>query len=136
MASPKQPRKCEHEPYYALGLCKKCYENQEGPKWRQKMYVKNPTHRKAKWRQYHLRDALKTFSITGDEFKRMYDSQDGLCKICLGPPIGKTRLSIDHDHVTGKVRGLLCDRCNVGLAQFKEDVKLLLRAADYLEQSK
>jgi hypothetical protein len=72
--------------------------------------------------------------MTQEEFDAMLAAQGGVCKICGGPPVGKTRLSIDHDHQTNEVRGLLCDRCNVGLAQFQEKTDLLIRAAEYLRK--
>jgi len=57
------------------------------------------------------------------------------CAIC-GNPGGKKRLCVDHDHVTGKIRGILCDNCNVGIGRLKDDIGLLYRAIDYLEEYK
>ena len=48
---------------------------------------------------------------------------------------GGGRFHIDHDHSTGKVRGLLCTACNMGLGLFKDDPEMLLRAIDYLEDA-
>lgn len=121
--------------HYSLNKCKPCYEQEYGSRWRKLMYVRNPKKRQAKWRQDHLRETLRQFKVTQAEFDAMLEAQGGVCKICGGPPIGKTRLSIDHDHQTNKVRGLLCDRCNVGLAQFQEKTDLLIRAAKYLSES-
>ena len=58
------------------------------------------------------------YGITMDDFVRMYEAQNGLCAICKQPETRKSRtgkpmsLCIDHDHVTGKVRDLLCIQCN------------------------
>jgi hypothetical protein len=136
------PRKGERKPvlcghperqHYSLNKCRPCWMRDWGPTWRKNLYIKNPVKRQAKWRLAHLRETLRSFKVTQDEFDAMLAAQGCVCKICVGPPVGKKRLSIDHDHATNTVRGLLCDRCNVGLAQFQENPKLLLKAAEYLE---
>lgn len=63
--------------------------------------------------------------------------QNNLCAICGMPEIlivnGAVRsLAVDHCHDTGKVRGLLCNRCNIGIANLNEDVVMLQRAINYL----
>lgn len=58
----------------------------------------------------------------------MLDSQGELCASCKDEPATE----IDHDHSTGKVRGILCRGCNLGLGQFKDDAKRLLLAVEYL----
>jgi hypothetical protein len=58
----------------------------------------------------------------------MVEKQSGRCMICRR----KVRLVVDHNHSTGKVRGLLCDRCNL-LVGFVEEKKLLRRARKYVE---
>jgi len=64
----------------------------------------------------------------------MLAAQGGTCAICDSPP-GSRRLAIDHDHATGVVRGLLCPRCNTGLAYFRDRPELFRTAADYLERT-
>jgi hypothetical protein len=54
---------------------------------------------------------VKRYGITVREYGRMLALQDGVCALCHHPP-KKKRLSVDHNHKTGKVRGLLCYRCN------------------------
>lgn len=66
-------------------------------------------------------------------------AQKGLCALCGQPETksnqhGNCGLSIDHDHETGEVRALLCNRCNVGLGWFAEDTKILQKAIDYLRR--
>jgi hypothetical protein len=75
---------------------------------------------------------IRSYGIQVDEFNEMMLDQDGKCYICSGDN-GLIALCIDHDHKTGKVRGLLCNRCNRGLGLFQDEPALLIRAVDYLE---
>jgi hypothetical protein len=82
---------------------------------------------------------LKEYGISLDDYHHMLEEQKGVCKICQGPPtkkVGKSdNFDIDHCHDTGKVRGLLCGKCNSGMGQFQDSRKLLLAAAKYLEEN-
>lgn len=76
----------------------------------------------------------KTYDISFEEYEKILALQDNKCAICKSK-IGNsrtTRLFIDHDHLTGKVRGLLCSACNHGLGLFKDSPILLKRAINYL----
>jgi len=84
---------------------------------------------------------LKKYGISITDYERMFTQQNGVCAICRRPERNENRygllsLSVDHDHKTGKVRGLLCQDCNRGLGQFKDDPVLVRSAADYLERSR
>lgn len=57
------------------------------------------------------RKLMVRYGITSEEYDHMLDMQDGRCAICRRSPRSK-HLAVDHDHTTGHVRGLLCDRCN------------------------
>ena len=63
--------------------------------------------------------------------------QKGVCPICSAALVfgGRTGAHVDHDHDTGKVRGVLCCNCNPGLGHFDHDVDVLQRAIDYLKGS-
>lgn len=96
---------------------------------------------KASLRRVQRRRALKEiYGLTVEDYDRMVAEQNGLCAICGEPETsaapntnGAVRvLSIDHDHVTGSVRGLLCHRCNVVLGLSNEDPDRLEMAARYL----
>lgn len=77
---------------------------------------------------------LKTrFGISVSEYEGMLAAQRGVCKICGKPP-GKKRLDIDHNHKTGEVRALLCNRCNTMIGQCGEQSIVLRLAALYLEE--
>jgi hypothetical protein len=63
----------------------------------------------------------------------MFRAQKGRCRICGGLPDATGRLCVDHNHATGKVRGLLCRLCNAGLGAFRDNVKCVAEALKYLK---
>lgn len=76
----------------------------------------------------------RLYKITESEYNQMFTKQGGLCSICSRPENHMGRaLSVDHDHKTGKVRGLLCNSCNRGLGLFLDEPERLRKAASYLE---
>ena len=79
---------------------------------------------------------LAKYGLTLEDYDEMFAAQNGLCAVCGKPPNGngpsKDNLAVDHDHETGEVRGLVCDRCNLGLGHFFDDPDLLIAAAVYL----
>lgn len=87
---------------------------------------------------YRNQQLRKNFGITLDDYRAMLTEQQGLCRICnqAETKIRAGRLialAVDHDHVTGAIRGLLCNNCNHGLGHFKDSPDLLRRAALYIE---
>jgi len=66
-----------------------------------------------------------------ERYETLKKAQKGLCAICKQTP--KTVLAVDHCHLTGKVRGLLCHQCNLGLGNFKDDEVKLQNAINYLK---
>jgi hypothetical protein len=85
--------------------------------------------RKAQDREAHLQ---RTFGIDTAEYEALLRAQGGRCRICGRLPRKGSALHVDHDHATGKVRGLLCFRCNGGLGQFGDDPNQLAVAIEYL----
>ena len=73
---------------------------------------------------------MKLYNITIEDYDIMMELQDGVCAIC-GEEDTK-RLAVDHDHITGKVRGLLCSKCNHAIGLFLDSKKLLQNAIEYL----
>lgn len=80
------------------------------------------------------RNLQREHSLSLDEYDKIFDKQNGVCAICGNPP-EKKRLAVDHCHRTGKIRGLLCTRCNIGLDYFKDSIFNLASAIKYLEQN-
>lgn len=75
---------------------------------------------------------LKQYGLTIEHYNKLLLQQNNKCAICeQNCPTGK-KLAVDHNHQTGKVRGLLCHHCNVGLGHFKDNIELLNSALDYL----
>lgn len=78
------------------------------------------------------------YGITVEDYDRMQSDQNNLCLLCCRPNknFWGNNLVIDHCHKTGKVRGLLCDKCNKGLGQFEDSIKVLQKAIKYLKRQK
>lgn len=74
-----------------------------------------------------------TYDLSPDDFRDMLVGQAGRCLICDHVMQPGRDTHIDHDHRTGKVRGLLCERCNKGIGHFKDEPSRLRAAARYLE---
>ena len=75
------------------------------------------------------------YGITPEQFAERLESQGGRCAICrTDTPGGKGGWHVDHDHVTGVIRGLLCHRCNLMLGNAADDPARLRAAVAYLER--
>lgn len=95
------------------------------------------THWRAKKRDRrnytHSGHIMELYGITSEEYQRVYEYQNGTCAICQRARGIRKKLSVDHDHVSGEVRGLLCQKCNRDvLGHLRDDPNALYRAADYL----
>jgi hypothetical protein len=85
---------------------------------------------KGRDRAGHLR---RKYGISPSEYDEMLVSQEGVCLLCGAPPRPPYSLHVDHDHATGKIRGLLCFTCNNALGDFADDPDRLRAAARYVE---
>lgn len=96
----------------------------------------NPRKRKYNSSVDRKHKLKKNFNMTPEEYNSIYESQGGLCDICRGTQNAKYTkfLNVDHDHTTGKVRGLLCHNCNLGLGVFKDNTEIIARAIEYLNK--
>jgi hypothetical protein len=92
-----------------------------------------------KGKLWALRHSLRQYNMTVEEYETMHTSQHGKCAICKEAETRKRggvlfRLSVDHNHLTGKVRQLLCAACNAALGHLRESPILARRLAEYLEK--
>ena len=77
--------------------------------------------------------ALKyRYGLSISEWERMVQEQNGSCLICSFRPENPSSLHVDHNHITGEVRGLLCNNCNAGLGFFSDSPDRLIKASLYL----
>jgi hypothetical protein len=88
-----------------------------------------------------LRRRAKEYGLDVEEVMAHFSAHNGLCDICGQPPADRDgtprksrRLCIDHDHLTGKFRGLVCRNCNLALGFMNDNPKWLIEAANYLER--
>lgn len=102
--------------------CKPCCKSRSKRRWQE---MENKA-------EYCRRNVLRQYGITPAEYNRMFLAQDGLCAICSRPEEGSKNLSVDHDHVTGVVRGLLCAKCNQGIGLLREDPAIMRGAIQYI----
>ncbi len=119
-------------------------DNYEWQKW-EKGGAGNRTEYAREWRKKNPDkvkdfDLRRRFGITLDEYRNLLEKQGSLCVICSQPELahhqnGQVReLAVDHDHKTGKVRGLLCTGCNAGLGNFQDSPTTLQKALNYLDK--
>jgi hypothetical protein len=94
----------------------------QNARWR----AANPGHH----RRLHLK---KRFGLSEEQFNALWKLSDGACHICREPESRARRLSLDHDHTTGALRGFLCNRCNMVLGQINDSVATLEAAIRYLK---
>lgn len=107
-----------------------------------KLYQKHYKRLKERFGDYHsLNKQCRSRGITLEEYAELLDKQDNKCAICNQCETCKDprhdrvrRLSIDHCHVTNKVRGLLCHSCNTAIGKLKDDTVLLEKAIAYIKK--
>lgn len=98
----------------------------------QRRHTRKPNS-KTYQRRYLL---MAKFGITPEQYDAMLASQDGKCAICSSDnPGGRGRyFHVDHDHSTGRIRGLLCHGCNTGIGLLRDDPSILSAALAYLHR--
>ena len=95
---------------------------------------------KEKQKQRSFKNNLKKYGITPENYKELFTKQEGKCAICSSSEVSVARRSynlfVDHDHKTGKVRGLLCHHCNTGLGHYRDNTVILQKAIEYLNANR
>jgi hypothetical protein len=126
---------------------KKMRDKERVSKWRKD----NPEKYKQQWQRrrdkqaeyyqenkedWHSRLLKKEYGISLLDYNNMLIEQQNVCDICKNKCVSGKNLAVDHDHDTGKVRGLLCCKCNRGLGNFNDNLDLLEYAVLYLKKHK
>lgn len=122
--------------------CKECVSKYNAKQWVEKhgalKAAKFQVDYYADPRPFKDRSLKRIFGISLADYEGMHEAQRGVCAICFEPETAKhksgtiNRLSVDHDHYTGRIRKLLCANCNRGLGMFDDSVTSLTNAAKYL----
>lgn len=137
----------------ASGLCRVCHKNEQAPdggncySCRNKLVARAARHREEgncscgkpleaglSYCESCFGYVWKKYGWTAAMYTRQMLKQGGKCAICREPPGENRRLDIDHNHRTGKVRELLCVRCNAAIGMMRESPKLLKAAIAYLRR--
>lgn len=115
--------------------CKSCWSSKSYDSRR-----KRPNFKSERYTNFRSHMLRAKYNITQDDYDKMLSLQNGKCAICKCEPNSwhgnneYGHLFVDHNHMTGKIRGLLCQLCNSGLGQFKDSVANLKEAIKYLEK--
>ena len=113
-----------------MSHCKSCKKDYE------KEHKVKPKIKKHRQDREFKRGLFRNYGITVDQYQKMFNNQKGNCGICSkNQKVLTRRLAVDHNHGTGHIRGLLCDGCNPGIGYFKDSIKLLQNAIEYLKRT-
>jgi hypothetical protein len=123
--------KNKSQPNGHANICRECWHKMaklRDPNTRHLAYLRNRPRQKNS-------ELISTYGITLERFNQMRASQDFLCGICGKHETDSNKgLHIDHCHETKRVRGLLCNSCNLAIGQLKHNVTILRKAIEYLER--
>jgi len=124
-----------------LGVCSECKlcTNQMNKDYigrnRQKYLEYHKSYRRNHQSQHRNQSLKQTYRINAEDWEDLFEIQKGCCAICGTHQSGlRRRLDVDHNHKTGKIRALLCSRCNVLIGQAKEDINSLELMINYLKE--
>lgn len=121
-----------------FNVCKSCAavinkryrdNNKEHLKKKRKERQSNPMSATIDF-ESHLK---RKYNISLIDYNLLLEKQNGVCAICKNTCSVFPRLSVDHCHITGKVRGLLCNYCNVAIGSFREDPEIIKSAMQYVQ---
>ncbi len=118
------------------GRCRDCI-NRENRKYRSK----NKEQINQYGREHYNKDEerikwlKKKYNLTPEAFDILLHNQGGVCAICKTKDWGKQGPIVDHNHITGQIRGILCSICNKGIGCLQDSPTILRLATDYLEKA-
>lgn len=124
------------------GDCKSCRKNTDAAyhkiyysKHKERLKIKGSQNKEAK-----RKIRLSKYGILPIDYNKLYSNQRGVCKICDNPETIKRQgsicsLVVDHCHKTGKVRGLLCNKCNLIIGKLYDNLDIARNIVSYLEQN-
>lgn len=108
--------------------CKAC-SKQRAIIFRKKMHADGKGYK-----HFRNRKLIERYGITLVQYNEILKNQNGVCAVCKGTCTGRARnLHLDHCHTTGKVRGILCNYCNLAIGSARDNPKILRALATYLE---
>lgn len=136
---PEQAQVCRPDPSQPWSKDNFYWKEKRASSERHKEYMRE-WHRKARAANpdyYWDQDLRRTYGVTLEWYREQLSKQNDVCAICKQPEKAVIRgkvisMPVDHDHKTGKARGLLCTKCNRGLGLFSDDEVALQAAIDYL----
>ena len=94
-------------------------------------HAKNKPKRNLYNKKYNIE---KTYGISFDSYLKLVESQNNKCQICKNTLKTGKNTHLDHCHSTGKIRGVLCGKCNTGIGQFNDSIELLKSAVSYIKK--
>jgi len=116
---------------------RKEYDSQYNKNNKDKVNLRHKEYRKNNPLIFKKIDLRRYHNITVEQYDEQLNKQDGKCAICHRPQEDfKKRFCVDHDHVTNKIRGILCDNCNLILGHANDDTNILSGAIQYIEKYK
>ena len=110
--------------------CKTCRSKVETERMKNLSEAQKEAYR-ANWRKRNHRNKYNKYGLDENSYNDLAKDQGFKCLICDELC---DKLVVDHDHVSGRVRGLLCTNCNVGLGHFRDSVITLSKAIDYINK--
>ena len=130
-----------HKEYIKSKTKQWCLDNPERRKEYKKQYYKDNYQKIRIYRQQYYKNHCeqvkennlkRVYGLSPEDWQKIWDNQEGKCKICDVPFESPPEAYIDHNHLTGKIRGLLCSKCNFAIGLLGDDPKLMIKAIEYL----
>lgn len=130
----KPERKAKMREYYLKNkdkICARTKNHHQKPEQKAKSKLRSPLKILKRWE--------KKYGITLEKYNKMLEKQNYVCAICYKPETAydsrlkiTRKLAVDHCHKTGKIRGLLCNRCNLSIGKFEDNIEIIKSVILYL----